>query len=228
MSKRQVVTERTVVEAHRSGEHTIEIDPDSIITPLARDKANELKIALSRKPLREEPPSQSSTGTSQILAQDPLVPSVMKDRVVAIGSDHGGFQYKEILKTFITELGYSMMDVGTDSEAACDYPDFAYAVAHAIASGSAWRGIMIDGAGVGSSMVANKVPGVRAACCQSEFVARNSREHNDANVLTLGSRVIGTEVAKEIVRAWLATSFAGGQHVRRVEKIMEVEKKFTK
>jgi len=228
MPKRQVITERTVVETHKSGKHTIEIEPDSIITPLARDKANELKIALTKKSVQEKVVSQLPSDASHLSQKDSSGPSDVQGKVVAIGSDHGGFQYKEMLKTFLEELGYSVMDVGTDSEAACDYPDFAYAVAHAVASGSAWRGIMIDGAGVGSSIVANKVPGVRAACCQNEFVAHNSREHNDANLLTLGSRVIGSEVAKEIVRIWLATPFAGGRHAKRVEKIVDVEKRFLK
>ncbi len=151
-----------------------------------------------------------------------------RDKVVAFGSDHGGFQLKEILKQHASTLGYKVIDVGTNSEEPCDYPDFAYAVARAVASGEAWRGVMVDGAGIGSCVVANKVPGVRAACCHNEFVARNAREHNDTNVLTLGSRVIGSEVCKEILKIWLETWFAGGRHKQRIDKITDVEKRFLK
>ncbi|MGC8838526.1 MAG: ribose 5-phosphate isomerase B [Anaerolineae bacterium] len=146
--------------------------------------------------------------------------------VVALGADHGGFELKEVLKAFLTEQGYTVLDCGTDSPASVDYPDFAYAVAKLVSEGRAWRGIMVDGAGIGSCMAANKVPGVRAAMCYDVSTAVNSREHNDANVLTLGGRLIGTELAKEIVRTWLTTEFGGGRHARRVEKIMEIERRF--
>jgi ribose 5-phosphate isomerase B len=145
---------------------------------------------------------------------------------VVFGSDHGGFQLKESLKKHAESLGYLVMDVGTHSEDPCDYPDFAYSVAVAVAENRAWRGVMIDGAGIGSCVVANKVRGVRAACCHNEFVARNAREHNDTNVLTLGSRVVGSEVCKEVMRVWLETVFAGGRHKQRVDKIMDVERRF--
>ncbi|MER3525063.1 MAG: ribose 5-phosphate isomerase B [Ignavibacteria bacterium] len=149
-------------------------------------------------------------------------------KVVVFGSDHGGFKLKEELKPFTQKLGYAVLDVGTYDENPCDYPDFAYAVAKAVSSGEAWRGIMIDGAGIGSCVVANKVPGVKAACCHNEFVARNAREHNDTNVLTLGSRVTGSEVCKEIVKVWLETWFAGGRHKHRVDKIDQIETRFLK
>ena len=121
-----------------------------------------------------------------------------------------------------------MLDVGTNSEDACDYPDYAYAVARIVAKGEAWRGIMIDATGVASSIVCNKVPGVRAAACFNEFVAQSSREHNDANVLTLGAKVLGPELIKSVVRVWLETWFGGGRHKKRVDKISDVEKRFTK
>ena len=107
-----------------------------------------------------------------------------------------------------------------------DYPDFAYAVAQAVADGRATRGIMIDGAGIGSCMVANKVPGVRASMCYDVSTASNAREHNDANVLTLGGQLIGTNLAKQIVKTWLTTDFGGGRHAKRVNKIVEVEQRF--
>jgi len=148
--------------------------------------------------------------------------------VVAIGADHGGFEMKEILKPEITKLGYQVVDVGTNSKDAVDYPDFAHAVAKMVGSGKAWRGIMIDGAGIGSCMVANKVPGVRAGMAYDYSSAVNGREHNDANVLTLGAGLIGINLAKQIVSIWLSTEFGGGRHAGRVNKIVEVEKKYLK
>ncbi len=133
---------------------------------------------------------------------------------------------KEDLKAYLGELGYQVVDCGTFSPEAVDYPDFAYAVARLVAEGRAWRGIVVDGAGIGSCMAANKVPGVRAAMCYDHATAVNSREHNDANVLTLGGLLLGRSLAREIVKTWLATDFGGGRHARRVDKIMEIEKRF--
>ena len=155
------------------------------------------------------------------------VPSVGK-KVVALGADHGGFALKETLKEFLADLDYPVVDCGTHSADAVDYPDLAYAVARLVASGEAWRGIVVDGAGIGSAMAANKVPGVRAALCYDHATAINSREHNDANVLTLGAGLIGANLAKQIVQTWLATPFGGGRHQRRVDKIVEIEKRFLK
>ena len=146
------------------------------------------------------------------------------DKVVAIGADHGGFQLKETLKVFLSENGYSVVDCGTNSTDSVDYPDFARAVAEQVRGGSAWRGVMIDGAGIGSCMVANKVPGVRAAMCYDFSTAYNSREHNNANLLTLGAGLIGSSLAKQILSTFLETEFGGGRHARRVDKIMEIEK----
>ena len=149
-------------------------------------------------------------------------------KVVAIGADHGGFELKEALKAELKTLGFDISDVGTNSKDAVDYPDFAHAVAQAVGSGHAWRGIMIDGAGIGSCIVANKVPGVRAGMAYDYSSAVNSREHNDTNVLTLGAGLIGVNLAKQIVKTWLTTEFAGGRHTPRVDKIKSVEKKYLK
>ena len=149
-------------------------------------------------------------------------------KVVVIGADHGGFEMKEALKSEINSLGFEIRDVGTNSKEAVDYPDFAHAVAQAVGSGQAWRGIMIDGAGIGSSIVANKVPGVRAGMAYDYSSAVNSREHNDSNVLTLGAGLIGINLAKQIVKTWLTTEFAGGRHTPRLDKIKSVEKKYLK
>ena len=146
------------------------------------------------------------------------------DKIVAIGADHGGFQLKETLKGFLAESGYSVLDCGTDNTDSVDYPDIARAVAEQVRDGSAWRGIMIDGAGIGSCMAANKVPGVRAAMCYDFSTAYNSREHNNANLLTLGAGLIGSSLAKQILSTFLETEFGGGRHARRVDKIMEIER----
>ena len=149
-------------------------------------------------------------------------------KVVALGADHGGYELKEMLKSEITTLGFDISDLGTNSKDAVDYPDFAHAVAQAVSAGKAWRGIMIDGAGIGSCIVANKVSGVRAGMAYDYSSAVNSREHNDTNVLTLGAGLIGVALAKQIVRTWLITEFAGGRHTQRVDKIKSVEKQYLK
>ncbi|MGD8968599.1 MAG: ribose 5-phosphate isomerase B [Anaerolineae bacterium] len=147
---------------------------------------------------------------------------------MAIGADHGGYELKEMLKGTLKELGYTVVDCGTDSTASVDYPEFAYAVAHLVAQGRAWCGIVVDGAGIGSCMAANKVPGVRAAMCYDQATAVNSREHNHANVLTLGAGLIGPSLARQIVKTWLETPVGGGRHARRVNKIMDIERRYLK
>ena len=149
-------------------------------------------------------------------------------KIVAIGADHGGFELKEILKPDLANLGFEVIDVGTNSKEPVAYPDFAHEVALQVSSGKAWRGIMIDGAGIGSCIVANKVPGVRAGMAYDYSSAVNSREHNDTNVLTLGAGLIGVNLAKQIVKIWLTTDFGGGRHAGRVAKITAVEKKYLK
>jgi ribose 5-phosphate isomerase B len=146
--------------------------------------------------------------------------------VIAIGADHGGFALKERIGFKLKELGYEVHDCGTDTSEAVDYPDFAHAVARLVAAGTCDAGIIVDGAGIGSAMVANKVPGIRAALCYDLSSARNSREHNHANVLTLGAALIGEGLAWQIVQAWLATDWGEGRHARRVGKIMGVEQQY--
>jgi ribose 5-phosphate isomerase B len=163
------------------------------------------------------------------IASQPEKQSPLADqKKVAIGSDHGGFEMKAALMEVLKELKYEIIDCGTNGRDAVDYPDFALAVAELVRQGKAWRGIMIDGAGIGSCMVANKVPGVRAAMAYDYASASNSREHNNANYLTLGAGLIGLNQARLIVKTWLATEYAGGRHQPRVDKIMQVEKKFLK
>jgi ribose 5-phosphate isomerase B len=151
-----------------------------------------------------------------------------KGKTVAIGADHGGYEMKEALKKDLDELGFAVLDVGTHSKEAVDYPDLALAVAQKVSQGEAWRGVVIDGAGIGSCMAANKVPGVRAAMAYDHATAVNSREHNDANVLTLGAGLIGLNLAKQILKTWLSTDFGGGRHAKRVDKIIQIEKQYLK
>lgn len=149
-----------------------------------------------------------------------------KSRIVALGADHGGYKMKEGLVSHLVEAGYQVIDCGTKSTESVDYPDFAFAVAEKVSLGYAWRGIIIDGAGIGSCITANKLPGVRAAMCYDHATAVNSREHNDANVLTLGAGLIGENLAHQILDTWLSTEFGGGRHARRVDKITAIEKKY--
>jgi len=147
---------------------------------------------------------------------------------IYISSDHGGFELKEHLKKYLKGLGNDVLDYGCHSEEAVDYADFAFLVADAVSKDKNSYGIVIDGVGIASAMVANKVPGIRCAVCWDLFSARNSREHNNANMLSLGGRVLGKGLAEAIVKLWLETPFAGGRHERRVNKIMEVESRFLK
>ena len=151
-------------------------------------------------------------------------PASSGERRVAIGSDHGGYALKQVLVRVVRdELGWDVHDVGTHSTDAVDYPDFAAAVAREVSSGRAARGIVVDAAGIGSSMAANKIPGVRCALAHDDVTAINAREHNDANVLALGARVVNRGLATRLVRLFLTTEFGGGRHARRVLKIMALE-----
>lgn len=176
--------------------------------------------------------SQSNAATTGQPRPHEEIPSPEKNptqrKIVAIGADHGGFELKELLKPELAALGYDVQDVGTHGKEAVDYPDFAHEVARLVGAGKAWRGIVVDGAGIGSCIVANKVPGVRAGMAYDYSSALNGREHNDTNVLTLGAGLIGANLAKQIVTVWLSTPFGGGRHERRVNKITAVEKQYLK
>ena len=200
---RRILTAADIEPLARGAE--VVVPRDAIVTDEARERARERGVRIR-------------------VEESVDAPSAGRHRPVVLGADHGGYELKEFLKRFLLESGYEARDLGTDSTASVDYPDFAGAVAQAVASGAAWRGIVIDSAGIGSAMAANKVPGVRAAQCYDRATARNSREHNDANVLSLGARLLTPEQAREIVRVWLETDFAGGRHQRRVDKITAIER----
>ncbi|MBL8179910.1 MAG: ribose 5-phosphate isomerase B [Bryobacterales bacterium] len=180
----------------------------TIVTPSARDLIRERGLAFREVPQHE---------------LDGIAPP---GKTVALGSDHGGFEMKEALKPLLTELGLTIRDVGVQEAKAADYPDIALQVAELVAEGKAACGVIVDGAGIGSAMAANKVPGVRAALCYDKATARNSREHNHANVLTLGGRMLTLTQAEEVLRVWLATPYGGGRHAARVDKITGIEKRY--
>lgn len=156
------------------------------------------------------------------------MPAAPPEKTVALGADHGGYRLKEALKPVLDGLGLAIRDVGVHEEKPADYPDVALLVAELVASGAAARGVLIDGAGIGSAIAANKVPGIRAALCYDQPSARNSREHNDSNVLTLGARLLTATQAEDVLRTWLATPFAGGRHEARVQKIRDIELRYLK
>ena len=212
----RVVTEADV-RAAAGGTRAIEIGPKTVVTPAARDLARQLGVTLGKTANRESLIANRS-------AEQRLTTNDSRLTVVALGADHGGFPMKEALKPALAELGFQVLDVGTHSKDAVDYPDFAIAVARAVAGGKAWRGIMVDGAGIGSAMAANKIPGVRAALCYDLTTAANAREHNDANVLTLGGTLIGLRLAGDIVKSFLTTEFGGGRHAGRVAKINALDR----
>ncbi len=170
-------------------------------------------------PVPGKPGKPAAKGTVPSPSTVPVSP-----KRVAIGCDHGGFALKEVLRRAIAEdLGWQVHDCGTHSTDAVDYPDFAAAVAREVASGRAARGIIIDAAGIGSSMAANKVAGVRCALCHDDTTVLNAREHNDANVMAIGARIVHRGTATRMARLFLTTDFAGGRHERRVQKIMALE-----
>jgi ribose 5-phosphate isomerase B len=181
----------------------------SIVTASARELAAARGVLL-----REVPEDQ--------------LPAAPPDKTIALGADHGGYALKNTLKPILESLGFTLRDVGVHEEKTADYPDLALQVAEIVASGGATRGIVIDGAGIGSSIAANKVPGIRAALCYDKASARNSREHNDSNVLTLGARLLTATQAEDVLRTWLATPFAGGRHQARVQKILDIEQRYLK
>lgn len=196
--------------------------------PVSDDEIRQIVQRVLTQAMGLKQAAEATTPAVPTAATAPSPATPAPARIVAIGADHGGFELKEILKKDLTESGYEIIDVGTTGKEAVDYPDFAHEVARLVASGKAWRGVMIDGAGIGSCMVANKVPGVRAALAYDYASASNSREHNDANVLTLGAGLIGVNLAKQILKVWLTTEFGGGRHQKRIDKITAVDKQYRK
>jgi ribose 5-phosphate isomerase B len=199
LSEKQVITEHDLKDVPAGSK--IQLAQNAILTPLAKDliAARQLEIVRRRGG---------------------------RSRAVAISADHGGFEMKEALKKLLDEMGVDYHDFGTYDTKPVDYPDYAFMVANSVSEGKFPVGIIIDGAGIGSCMVANKLPGVRAALAYNPALARNSREHNDANVLTLGGRFITVEEMREIVKVWLDSGISEERHINRVAKIIAIEKQY--
>jgi ribose 5-phosphate isomerase B len=199
---KHVITEREIRAA--SAKDRLRIDQSAIVTPLASDLARDLGIEIVRESRR----------------------TAWRKYRIAMGADHGGYKAKEAIKATVTGLGHDVRDFGTNSVEPVDYPDFAHMVALAIARGQFDLGIIVDGAGIGSCITANKLPGVRAALCYDEASARNSREHNGANVLTLGGKMLPVDKLQEIVKVWLSSELNEERHRRRVQKITAIEREY--
>lgn len=209
---KKIITERDILELEKQGIKVLIKTKETIITPLAFDRIHCLKITiLDKEEIKSEQiiPSISNTQPSKI-------------RII-IGSDHTGFHLKNILIKYLTSKGFLITDAGTFSEESCDYPDFAKIVARSIARGENDFGMLIDATGIPSSIVANKIRGIRAATCYNTFTAKSSRAHNNANILVIGARALGEETVKEITNVWLSTEFEGGRHQKRIDKINDLE-----
>ena len=198
----------TSEDVPRSGE--LRVPAGAIFTPSARELAEARAVRIIE------------------LAEGQTAPTAAPEKIIALGADHGGFRLKETLKPLLASMRLETRDVGVFDEQPADYPDIALKVAELVARGEARRGVIIDGAGIGSSIAANKVSGIRAALCYDKASARNSREHNDSNILTLGARLLTVSQAEDVVRTWLETGFAGGRHAARVEKITRIEAQYAR
>lgn len=203
------------------GEQDLDIlDPFGQSLPVYEKTKMEIKKALS----------ELIGGLDQFVSKEGKLPSIKNNMIrsdkmkIAIGSDHAGYEMKEKIKSLLEEKGLTYQDMGTDSDESVDYPDFAYKVANGVAEDKFDKGILICGTGIGMSIAANKLEGVRAALCHDVFSARATRNHNNSNVLTIGSRIIGINLAEEIVKTWLGADFDGGRHERRVGKIDKIER----
>ncbi|MGQ9561187.1 MAG: ribose 5-phosphate isomerase B [Candidatus Oleimicrobiaceae bacterium] len=213
---KRLLTESDVRKAKKERVAEITVDEHTIVMPSALDAARGLGISLRWE----------RRGFAKLVGEDVAKSVSKRDSSVSLGSDHAGYRLKEHLKALLAQRGHLVIDRGAFSEAPVDYPDIALQVAQDVSQRRAGRGIIVDGAGIGSAIVANKLPGVRAANCCSVAAAKSSREHNDANILTLGAAMVDTTTATQIVEVWLNTDFAGGRHERRVKKILKVERRY--
>lgn len=212
--KKRLITEKDVLKAAKETKILI-VPKNALITSLARDAAKEKQVKFAD----EQTVAPVSTGA---------IPANQEIKTIIIGADHGGFFLKSELIPWLKSLNYQVEDAGTTSDAAVDYPDYAFAVGYKVKQTQSSIGIMIDGAGIGSAMALNKMPGILAACCYNEFTARNARQHNHANVLTLGSKALGSETCKSVVLAFLKSVPEPGRHEARVKKIRDIEAKYTR
>lgn len=207
---KKLITEYDVKKILKSGAKEIVVEKESYLTPLAKD----LILHSGLKIVKDE---------------SMLSPEILNSQIkIAIGSDHTGVKIKKILSEHLKKKGFDLFDVGTFTEDAVDYPDISFYVANRVSIGEVNYGIIIDATGIPSAITANKIPGIRASTCYNEFSAKSSREHNNANILVLGSRSLGEETIKSITDVWLISKFLGDRHQRRLDKITEIEKRFSK
>lgn len=209
---KELITEEDIVKALKKNSKVIVAGRGSIITPLAMDMIRKENLTIIEKQIHDYSSSSSSVN--------------FPFKKIAIGSDHTGFKTKNLLIKLLTEKNYQILDMGTFNEKSCDFPDYAEAVAEKVQQKNTDCGIILDTTGIPSAITANKIEGIRAATCYNEFSAKSSRSHNDANVLVLGAKALGDETIKSIVEVWLNTSFEGGRHQRRLDKITAIEKKY--
>jgi ribose 5-phosphate isomerase B len=218
--KRELITEIVVRQAIQQGKPIV-ISENAIITPAAQDLIRENRLVIQRAGLLN--------GSKTDVPQQPKFEKrwgealFSNKKVIALGADHGGYPVKEMLKDYIVSLGFEIADYGTDSVERTDYPIYAAAVARAVQKGDAFRGIIIDGAGIGSAITANKFNGIRAATVWDTLSAKNCRAHNDANILSLGGLLLGVNPIKEIVRIFLTEEYEGGRHQERLDLIAKFE-----
>lgn len=214
---KRLILEADILKLIKNGVNILPLGKGDIITPLAMDRIKASGITLV-----------SRLQTDSIQADPGSAEPLLKLKKVAVASDHTGFKMKAIISEVMTGKGYQIIDAGTFDETSCDYPDFAFAASMHVKERKADFAILIDASGIPSAMTANKIPGIRAATCYNEFSARSAREHNNANVLVVGAKALGEEAIKSILEVWLSTSYAGGRHQKRLDKITAIEEKFSK
>jgi ribose 5-phosphate isomerase B len=205
-----VITEREILELEKKGIKVLVKTKDTIITPLALDRIRFSNFNVIEK-------------EDQQVTQFGSIQDKSSKNKIVIASDHTGFRLKNVLLKYLVEKGFNVTDLGTYDENSCDYPDYAKKVAVQVALGGSDFGILIDATGIPSAITANKIKGIRAATCYNTFSAKSSRAHNNANVLVVGSKTLGDETIKEIVSEWLSTEFEGGRHLKRLDKISDIE-----
>jgi len=210
-----LITETVVLDFYKRGLYSIPVSKQDIITALALDTAKKKGVVFVEK----------GEGAHEQQAQSLLIKHNPQIKSVSIGCDHTGFAAKQEVIVYLKSLGFNIIDEGSYSEQSCDFPDYANKVAQRVVSGEVSFGIMLDATGTASGMVVNKVKGIRGAVCYNEFSARSAREHNNANVITLGAKTLGIELIKSTIKTFIDTGFGGGRHKRRVEKIMLTELK---
>ncbi len=212
---KKLYREADIIRFIKEGKTELVVDKDTILTPSAIDMINSAKMKIVAAPTAAAE-GAGCGGNGKEFSK------------IVVGGDHTGYNAKKVIIKLLKEKGYEVLDIGTNSEDSCDYPDFAFIAAAKIINKEACAAILIDATGIPSAIAANKFPGIRAATCYNEFSAKSSREHNNANIMVVGAMALGIETIKSITNTWLNSKFLGERHQRRLDKITEVEKKLLK